>query len=387
MEHRIQKGIFIFLIAILFLPSIQQMLSVFPNGVLFGTFQQSPNVQFSTPGWIDKSFQASSERYVNDRIGFRPFIIKANNQVDFTLFGKFHSSRIVKGKDNCFFTQSFLDAYMGKGFEGSAAVKEKLKKFKAIQDTLSRLGKSLLLAYAPDKEDYYPEYLPSKYTNAHRAHTSFATYKSLGDSMGVNQLDFNTWFVCLKNTSKEHLYPMEGIHWSSYGALLAADSLIRYIEHLRHIQMLHPVWDKVAHTHEARYYDDDISKGLNLLFPVSNEVYSYPELYYTGSPLAIRPNAIYIGDSYFIPWIRQGVMDNVNQNWQLWYYNKEVWERYNQQDLPKKTISEIDWLKELNNADYIVMMYTAANLPRLGDGFIEQAYIHFYPGAGIAMFP
>ena len=380
MKDKFKARLFITLIAILFLPCVQQTLALFPNGRLYGTFFLSPDLKFSSDAWINGDYQVSAQKYVNDHIGFRPFIIKANNQVDFSLFSKFHSEKIVMGKNNCFFTDGFINSYTGKDVALFSSVADnKLAMLRAIQDTLSKLGTSLILVHAADKAFYYPEYLPEKYLVHCILPTAFDLCKRKADSLGINQVDFNTWLASMKNKSKEKLYPIEGFHWSTYGALLAADSLIRYIERLRHIQMLHPVWSKIERTRAARFYDDDISQGLNLLFPTSNELFSYPVVTYQGASSAVRPRMIYIGDSYFFPWIHEGVMDYVNSDWQMWYYFREVWERYNQQDMPKKPIAESDWVGAMEHTDCIVIMYTAQNLPKLGNGFIERAYAHFYP--------
>ena len=37
-------------------------------------------------------------------------------------------------------------------------------------------------------------------------------------------------------------------------------------------------------------------------------------------------------------------------------------------------------LKEIDNADCIVVMYTSRNLSKMGQNFVERTYEHFYPG-------
>ncbi len=364
---------------VLLLPLAQQGLSLFPTGKLYGTFLLAPDTDFSLAGWYNQEYQNAKDRYLNDNIGFRPFMIRVGNQADYSLFEKLHARKIVKGKNNCFFARQFIDSYNGKDFVGEGIIREKARMLKALQDTLAGLGKTLVLAYAADKAFYYPEFLPGQYENKPGTCTNYDAYKGIAGSAGINQVDFNSWFLALKGKRGEELYPREGIHWSAHGALLAADSMIRYIEELRHIHMFHPVWDRVVQTRTARFYDDDISKGLNLLFPATDAVFTYPEVRYEGKVDAIRPRIIFIGDSFFFPWVHEHVMDYTTTDWQLWYYFNEVWERYNQQDLPKKPISGCDWLSEVNKTDCIVIMYTPENLAKLGDGFIEQAYAWYFP--------
>ena len=377
MKNSIKNGLFIFLFIILLLPFIQQYFPFITSEPLYGYLPAAPDFGFSWSKWWAGTYRDEKGTYINDNIGFRPDLIRANNQVDYTLFNKINTSNVVAGSNHSLYMGTYIDCYFGKDYIGYDAILEKMKKFRALSDTLARLGKSLILVHSPSKEFMYPEYIPGSFKNTTRSTTNFETYLRIGDSLKINQLDFNTWFCSMKNTSKELLYPKQGIHWSVYGSYLAADSLIKYIEKLRNIHMPHPVWTRIVHTDQPRDSDNDIEKILNLIYPVTTEIFSYPEVSYTDDPAMVKPNVIYIGDSFLQIWLTDGVMAHVNKNWQFWLLFYLVFEGPDGRQ--QKNIPEYDWINAINNTDCIVLMNTSINLSLLGHGFIEKAYDHYFP--------
>ncbi|MCW3121662.1 MAG: hypothetical protein JWQ38_1154 [Flavipsychrobacter sp.] len=367
-----------FLFMVLLSPMLQYSFSFVKSGPLNGIFNIAPNVNFSWQKWMDGTYQDGKSKFINDNIGFRPDLIRANDQVDYSCFNKVHSEwRIIAGRNYNAFQDVYIYAHTGKDFVGYETVRIRMKKLKAVQDTLQRLGKSLVLIYAPGKADFYSEDIPKAYDSGKQNVTNMAAYAHAGDSLGVNQINFNSWFIAMKQASKELLYPKQGFHWSVYGSLLAADSFVSYTERLRNIRMPHPVLSNMVHTTEARETDDDLAKGLNLIFPTVKETFTYPEVTYPEDKTLARPKTIYIGDSFLFTWMNTGFMDNTNEQWQIWYYFRHLLNSGNHE--PEKIPMPADWINELNKNDYIVLMYTSRNLGPLGDGFIEQAYDHFYP--------
>ena len=379
MDNKAKNCVLIFLFTILFLPMLQKAFPFIKSGPLNGEFTIAPDIEFTFKNWFDGSYWDKKSKYINDNMGLRPDLIRLNNQVDYTLFKKIHSEWRLLGNNSCIFQDMYIYSYLGRDFDGYPFILEKVRKLKAIQDTLGKLGKSLIFVHAPCKAFYYPEYFPERYRDTVRCTTNFETYKRIGDSLGLNQVDFNSWFVSMKNKGTELLYPKQGFHWSTYGSLLAADSLIRYMERLRGIHMIHPVWDKIVHTDKAHDKDDDIAKSMNLIWPLAKETFSYPEVRYEGDKTAVKPRVIYVGDSFLFQWLDEWVIDNTNSNWQIWYYYSSL---VNKDHKPEELypMDNYDWVKEIDNSDCIVIMFTSRNLDKMGKNFVEKTYDHFYPG-------
>jgi len=379
MGDKKKNGIIVFIFAVLLLPFSEQNLSFIKSRGLDGYYAGAPDVAFSCAKWFDGSYRDEKSRYLADNTGFRADMVRLNNQVEYSLFHILHGNWGVTDSDHCLMQPLYIRPYYGKDFEGYAVIHEKLRKLKAVQDTLSQMGKSLILVHAACKAFFYPEYIPAFYRSSKRGTTNFETYVRIADSMKINQLDFNSWFAGMKNKSKDLIYTKQGLHWSIYGSLLAADSLISYIEQLRNIQMPHPIWNKIVHTTQAKYSDDDIARALNLIYPFTTETYTYPIVTYPTDNNMVKPSVIYIGDSFLFQWMENGLMDSTNTGWQIWYYFTSVMDKNNRDIESKNLIANYDWINAMNHADCIVLLYTSHNLPELGDGFIEKAYDHFYP--------
>lgn len=379
MEYKIKNGLFIFLFIVLLLPAAQQFLPFAESGKLYGFFEESKYRPFSWSGWWDGSYREETSKYLNDQAGFRADIVRMNNQLEYTLFGKLRGAWLAPGKDHYLFQTHHINAYYGRDYIGYNAIRTKLSKYKAICDTLSRLGKTIILIHSPCKAFYYPEYLPDAYKSAVRQSTNYETYSRLADSMNINQIDFNAWFVSMKQTTTHPLYTKQGIHWSVYGSLLAADSLINYLEGKRNKHMRHPVWTSIVRTNVPRDPDDDLAKTTNLVYPLVTETFSYPVLFYAQSATAVRPATIYIGDSFLDTWQNSGLLDSINTGWQIWNHFSGIKNKDYRQSTPDLNITNYDWIDAVKNTDCIIIMYTSFNMNELGDGFIEKTFDHFYP--------
>ena len=380
--NKTKEGLFIFLFVIMLLPVMQHSFGFVIGGPLNGYYTLASDVKFSWQQWWDGTYQQEKSKYLNDNTGLRPDIIRLNNQLDYTLFRKIHSEwRLFFGSDNCTYEDANVYSYTGKDFIGDDSIRHQCLRLRAIQDTLLRMGKSLIIVHAPSKAFYYPEHIPPALLRTCTRHTSLATYVRLCDSLGIHQVDFNAWFIAMKNKTPELLYPRQGFHWSVYGSLLAGDSLERYIEKDRNVRMVHPQWTNTIHTDEARYTDDDITKGMNLIFPVMKETYTYPEVQYRDQAGTTKPGIIFIGDSFLQTWVSTGFMDATTTRWQVWYYNYLLIDKEHKEtpllQLPRT--EGLDWAGEIERYDCIVLLYTSRNLNNLGGGFIERAYAYYYP--------
>ncbi len=375
MGTKIKKGLLLFLLIILCLPFAEQCFSFITSGPLDGGYKDADDVTFSVQGWLDGTYQHQKEKYLNDKVGFRPDLVRLNSQIDYSLFDICHSVWTVRGRDNYVFQNPYIEAYLGDDFIGYKKVLENSIKLKAIQDTLGHLGKSLILVYAASKASFYPEYFPDDRQHEQKKMTNQEAYKRAADSLGINQVDLDAWFLSMKHTSKELLFAKQGIHWTTYGVVLAADSLMRYVEKLRNIKIHHPVWTGMEHTTKPDHGDNDVVKGLNLIFPVATETFCYPIVREPDTG-GIKPNVIYIGDSYAFKMLCFGHMKEMNTQCEYWGYFDDVHVINN----GKFTyIRDYDWKGAMNTADCIVLEYTAFNLRNLGNGFIDQAYDFYYP--------
>ena len=379
MENKIKTGFLVLFLGILLLPILQGSMPFIKSAPLNGEFTLAPHVDFTWKKWFTGTYSDSATRYANDNVSLRPDLIRLNDEIDFDLFKKIHSEWRLLGDNSCIFQDVYIYSYLGRDFNGYGYIHEKVRKMKAIQDTLQKLGKSFVFVLAPCKAFYYPEFFPADLKNAPRGVTNYEAYRKIGDSLGLNEVDLNGWFLSMKHSSKELLFPKQGFHWSEYGALLGADSFAKYMEKIRGIEMIHPEWTAIEHTTKARYNDNDIARSMNLISPLAKETFSYPEVRYVGDKSAVRPNVIFVGDSFLFQWINEGVMDNTWNNWQIWYYNSSLINKDFSLNM-QHPLDGYDRMGQIKKADCIVIMVTSRNLDKLAKTFIEDTYNYFYPG-------
>jgi hypothetical protein len=372
----VRNLLYLLLISMLLLPLVQKRLHLFPETELSGAVETAPNTSLSAHDWWDGSYQEKKSLYVNDNMGFRPWLIKANNQLDYSLLRKVHTREVVIGKNCCLFEKGYIEKRCGSDYKGVDETRQKLYKMKALQDTFKQLGKSVLLVHAPSKAWYYPEYVPKHMICDITVPSRYKDFLRLEDSLQINSIDFNAWFLSKKQGTKDLLMSMQGIHWTTYGALLAADSMISWHQQRFNRPFSRIRIEKLERTTNPNG-DDDIARGLNLFFPVTKEIFSYPTYSYTDMPMDRRLNAFYMGDSFFWTMINIKLPHNTNNDFLFWYSWGEIW--YRKDGVEGHSYDdELDWKSTLAHTDMIVLMATEVNLDRIGNGFIEKAYAHYF---------
>jgi len=364
-----------FLMLILWLPWLQQQLGVVDSGKLHGVVVQDTVLYpLNAANWFNGTFQESRDRYVQNNAGFRADFIRLNNQIHYSLFRK-TNAHVSIGRNGNLFEQEYIDAYLGRDFIGTARIRERVRKMKFVQDTLDKLGKRFVLIYAPSKARYAPEDFPAADRKVKPGLTNYAVYKQIGDSAGLRQIDFNSWFGTLKNKSRHLVFARSSIHWTEYGALLAIDSLQRFMK-AQGSPVPDFVWDeqKPGITTDPRFSEDDMQRLLNIFLPVApEERFFHPEIGVRPPDMPGRTKAVYIGDSFFWMWHDLLLPHRLHSTFQFWSYYHEVFSP----GKPMRHIADIDPIREMLEADWIVIMYTECNFANLGSHFPEDAYAYF----------
>ncbi|MCU0429552.1 MAG: hypothetical protein MUF42_06225 [Cytophagaceae bacterium] len=361
-----KKVIFGIIVLFLSLPFLQSMTGTFSLRPLSGHGYVAPDTVFTWKKWWDGTFQIQREKYINDNFGFRNLFIRGYNEISYNLFNKLNLDGGVVGKENYLYEQRYLDAYYGVDFLGDEIIKEKVRKIKRIQDTLQKLNKFLLIVLAPGKGSFYPEYFPDELKRI-KGPTNNESYENHLKEQVVHHIDFNTHFCNIKKTSSHSLYPKYGIHWSSYGATLAADSIISYLNKNSYRKMQRFNWHSVV-MKKSNLYDNDMGDAANLLITDLSDSSAYPVLEEVPGDYD-KISTLVISDSFY--WTLASIgLEKRYSKFHFLYYNKQKFP----ENMP---VDPTDLYNFTNESDVVLIISTEATIKDLGWGAIEKMY-NFY---------
>jgi len=357
-SESITRMMFLFLIVLFLIPMAQQKLKIIEIKPLKGAVEILEQPALTKEKWFDETFQTGTETYLNQHLGFRNTLVRLHNQMLFSLFNKANAKGVVVGKDNYLFEENYIKAYYGMDFSGDSLIRARVNRLKSIHDTLTSHGKSLIVCFAPGKAQFYSQYIPD-YLKKKNETTNYETWLDEMEKVGLNILDFNAWFLKLKGKTEYPIYPKTGIHWSHFGLDLVIDSLLKYIEVKRGIDLPdYKITNRFLST-DYRDPDKDIEDGMNLLFPISNVPLAYSE-YKIDQTGAAKPKIMVISDSFYWQIYNSGINSQVFENAEFWYYNKEIYSPDREQ---AEWASGVDLYKAIMGKDVVMLLVTDANLP------------------------
>lgn len=368
----IKKGLLVTIFIVLLIPFIYKTLYKEDFYPLKGDVNLPTDVDFSVKNWFSAEYQQKKEEYLNEMFGLRSVFVRANNQVAYSLFNKAKANGVIIGKEKYLYEINYINGYTGLDYVGEEKVLSISEKLKFISDTLHKLNKELIVVFAPGKASFYPEYIPDSYMPIKGISNYKALSKKVGQ-LGINNINFSEWFVQNKLKSKHPLYPQHGVHWSWYGAALAGDSLIKYIEKLNKIDLPDFKIGKLS-IGDAKYGDYDIADGMNLLFKLKSFKMAYPTIEIADTTNKIKPNVLVISDSFYWTLYDMGITKCFDQRSNFWYYNKQVYPETSSSEL---LVNTLNFGNEIKKRDIIIVVSSETTIKDIGWGFIENAYSFF----------
>jgi hypothetical protein len=380
MKKAIKISLFVLIMLMLFMPLLQQQFQLFKVKRVDGFYvsKKRPDT-LNWKAWTDESFQKKYNKSVEDSFGLREILIRTNNQLNYWLYKKTGAHGVVIGKNNCLYEEGYILDYVGANFMGEKYLNELLRRTKLVQDTLKRLKNiDLIVVYEPGKASYYPELIPDRYHPKDKKPSNMKYLAARSREIGLKYLDLCSWFVGMKDTTRYPLYSNYGVHWTTYGMFKAGDTLTRYIEGVRGIDMPNMIWRGYKVTEKAKDEDFDIEATLNLLFDVKRISLCYPMVDYDDRSAKTKPKVLTVGDSYYWGLQSNGIIDNIFSNQEYWYYFRGIWPNiWTMQDIPKV----LNLQETVEKQEVILVMITELNTYRAFWGFTDALYDIYYPNA------
>ncbi len=368
------------LFILMILPSIQREFKLVEEKPLQGAFRQTAAPDFdslSWESWKSGEFQQEYSDRLEAHIGFHNSLLRFYHQLNFSLFHEAKAEGVIAGKNGELFEEDYIKAWMGEYYIGESVWQNKAEKLKAIQDTLRKLGKSFFIILEPGKGSLYPQRFPNKYKPSDKNVSNYDVLTKYLKHFEVNTLDLNTCFIDWKDTSTYRLFPRGGTHWSYYGAALAADTMIDYLQNLHGLGIPEMEILQLEKREKIRHPDDDIWLAMNIIEEVPADDLIYPKIAFdeTTNP---SHKALFVGDSFYFNWQSESIMHDAFADCNFWYYNKQVW---NRAGVEAGTVDELNFADEIADADIIAIMITERFHQNFAWNFDEQLFDYYYDEA------
>ena len=383
-DSRYYGLLFGILMLFLFAFMIQEHLKPIKTKPLMGYFLEPEKPEFRWEWYKNGYFQARVEKYIANKYGFREPIIRMYHQYSWDLFSKEYVSYIHSGKERWLFYGHNIDDYYGTEMyqwypDAEAARKgyeQEVRLLNKVRGVLADYDVTLLTFVAPSKSIIYPEYLPTRESDT----TTLSARDYLTrrfEETGMPCFDMNEYFLRMKDTCSFFLFPPTGDHWN-FSCVYATDSLMRFMESLRGIEMPRIVYGGELHD-SCRIGDDqnrDLEGELNLLRPIRfDPKFAYKERdYHTVCDTnTVKPAALFVGNSFLLRSIAYLPPKEVFSDFQFWYYNRVAY-----QGVDQKLVDSVKFLNRLDyllDAAYVVWYSSSSQLYRATEGFAEDAII------------
>ena len=358
---------FIVLLAVLFLPMLQTFFHVVDEKPLDGAFVEAKKPVVNIRTLFNETAQDSLMTWCTEQTGFRKPMIRLNNQLLYSAFGKVSAIGPVKGKDGyTFIEESYIISYTGETYIGKDAIEKNTSQLKLIQDMLRAKGITMLPVFVLGKASYYPELIPDKYIAKRNTTNNYQEYLKAFADQGVEMIDFNHWLCGKKGTEAHPVYCNLSAHWTVYTASLAMDSLVRYMEDKTQQEQAHFHIDGFDTTYLMNQ-DDDLYRMMNLMFPMKHNTIDQPQFGFTEG---YKPKVLAISDSYWwtvYAW-NVALPQNLFSDGGFWFYNKTIYPERS----PIQNVESVDYRQEIENQEFVLLVCTEATNHLWPYGFIER---------------
>lgn len=359
------------------IPLIQKSIGIFPEAeTLIGAIDEQKDTTFSIENWVNGDFQKKKETHIDQNFGERNLLIRINNQIRFELFKQSRVKELVIGRGNYLFQKNYLNALYGDDFVGENIIRERLRKFKLVQDTLNKLGITCDLVIAPSKARYYEEYIPKELTKSKTYKTNYYFVLKECKANNISFFDVSDWFLKIKQSHPYPLFPKTGIHWNNYGSVLFIDSLMKRIELQSKLDLPQLHITSVNISTDLPYVDKDLGKTMNLIKEIKINPMPYPAYSWEKDSTKQKIKALFIADSYLWNIYYQGLTVNLFSDLTFNYYNTTIYNDKTPNPIGK--VNNIKTKEEIEKNKAIIILLSEPNLQDLGWGFIEWAYEGYF---------
>ncbi len=322
----------LFFTLLLSLILVQSIFKIIPESRLYGVTEKVTRPGISLEKWFDGSLQKELEAWVDQSLGFRSYLIKSDNQINYLLFKESHQkteNKIIVGADNYLYEDSYIKSYLGRDSVSDEILMNKAHKLKKLQDLLTEKGIEFIFLISPSKASFYPEHIPGeivKKTADKDQSTNYEKFLPFLEQSGVNYIDSREMLLNLKKDSPYPLFSKSGTHWTYYGSCLVVKKIFNNLIIKKEKSFNLPDCSLVELNSIPQGTDSDLAELMNIWTPnVFYEKLAYPK--FNNNPNEINDlNFLIVGDSFSWALIRNIEEAKLLLSYNLYYYFKTAYE-------------------------------------------------------------
>lgn len=368
---KLKHIVFMFFILLLFMPMIQQLFGVIKENKLEQVENSAPFPTIAIEMILESSFQKEFESALNINIGFRKTFVRIHNQLNYSVYNVSKAGGVVIGKNGFVFIDSYINAYSGKDFRGKESIELQIQKALVVQSELKKRNIELVFAFAPGKGSFYPEYIPDDYLkNINHDSTNYSCFVKAINKTNLNFIDIKKYFLSIKDTAKNLLFPIPGVHWTEYGSVLAIDTISNYFSTVLNIKTPGINISGFKKKDLIKYGDYDAANLMNIFTTIPHEELPYIDVNYIKQSEGSRPKLLCIADSYFSTIEHVNIPDSLFSDCTYWLYERRE---------PQDKKGALEFQKEIENKNVVLLLGTDATLASFPYRFIDEAYEVYSP--------
>ncbi|MEZ4772887.1 MAG: hypothetical protein R3D00_06870 [Bacteroidia bacterium] len=332
---------------------------------LSGSFYPTKKLPLKLDTWFSGQYVSRMNEYAKENYPVRPWFVRANNQLDYSLFNHSANQRIVVGKNGELYDKTYIDAWLGKDLIANDSAESLVRKIANLQDYLQPFNTRVLVITPPGKPTFMPEMIPGHYLKNPQITTNREQFTRLLDQYHVPNIDYSQFPEVQKETDIR-LYPRTGLHWSHWGAAIAADSMRSKALSLTGLYLPEMTYSPQTY-YQRNDTDWEVERAMNLLFAIPGNQATKPVYNFSATDTTQqKPKVIVIGDSYYKIWYDQGLHEKLfHPQSQFWYYGLELLP-HREINGERASVMSLDVIEEMKQADLIILLNAEINLPRLG---------------------
>ncbi len=335
---------------------LQQWLGIHNLEKLRGGIKEEPLPLLSVENWFNGDLQNQFEKYSNQNFGFWSTFVRLANQIKYSLFDEFANGEVREFANHNLITTEYINSYLGGNRTSISQIKERCSQLKKLADYMEKQGKASLVLIAPDKTSYFQsDYnLPPESDLDSTNYKNWLYYLNLYE---IPYLDFRKAFLAAKESTPAPLFSNSGIHWSTFGAQYALDSVAGFLNLNYGFEGPRMQIDSLVFKRKHDAVEYDIEASLNLMYSLPRQKLGYPISTFTKG---IKPKLLMVSDSFFFQLYSSGFANSLFDDPLFYYYHIRAL-KYSDIDYAEDP-SAISLKEILEEVDLVCLMAVDINL-------------------------